>query len=150
MADKKGKTTKNRTAGTGKKKPAASTGNRTSAKDSKDTRSAARAPRGEMRPLNRDIVLCLVFVFCVILFLSNFSITGVAGKAIGRFMKGVFGVMAYPMPFIIFFTYAFYLANRKHHHITQILIGIILCTLFGCAFFQLVLSGFYKGTPLMD
>ncbi len=119
-------------------------------KNNNEVRRKEREPSRGMRPVTRDIVFFLVFIFCVLLFLCNFRIMGTAGMWIGSVFKGLFGVMAYPLPLIIFLSYAFYLANAGHPHTVQILTGIILFTLFCCAFFELVLAGFYKGTPVLD
>ena len=45
-----------------------------------------------------DVVFCIVLAVSILLFLSNFNLVGSAGRAIGGFIKGVFGVMAYPLP----------------------------------------------------
>ena len=88
-----------------------------------------------------EIVLCVVLAVAVILFISNFGLAGKAGAVISSVFKGIFGVMAYPFPVILFLGISFYAANKENHIIKRKMVGLILLFIFVCALFQLMLSG---------
>ena len=96
----------------------------------------------------RDILFCLVLAVSVLLFLGNVGLAGGWGKAVAGFFKGLFGVMSYPLPLILFFGFSFYLANRDNGHIRSEIAGFIFLFLFLCAFMQLILDGYTAGTPV--
>lgn len=62
--------------------------------------------------LKDEVILLFVLAFCIVLFLSYFGLAGGFGRAVSRFMFGVFGMISYIVPFAIFFSSAFYLSNR--------------------------------------
>jgi len=107
---------------------------KTSRSTSKSTKSSAakktaakRSPRPksaevtktvteELVPeLNNELVLLVTLVVSLLLFLSNFSLSGKVGEVINRVTFGLFGVLAYLIPFFLFFGIAFYLANKKEN-----------------------------------
>jgi len=125
-------TTKNSGKSSGTKKTAASKTGRSSAASTKKTgtkqvkkttsKSAPKtkaasiklAPREELVPeLSNELVLLITLVVSVLLFLSNFSLSGKVGEVINQVTFGLFGVLAYLIPFFLFFGIAFYLANRE-------------------------------------
>ena len=125
-------TTKNSGKSSGTKKTAASKTGRSSAASTKKTgtkqvkkitsKSAPKtkaasikpAPREELVPeLSNELVLLITLVISVLLFLSNFSLSGKVGEVINQVTFGLFGVLAYLIPFFLFFGIAFYLANRE-------------------------------------
>lgn len=63
--------------------------------------------------LSNELVLLITLVVSVLLFLSNFSLSGKVGEVINRVTFGLFGILAYLIPFFLFFGIAFYLANKK-------------------------------------
>lgn len=58
-----------------------------------------------------EIVLVIALVISVLLLLSNFNLCGSVGKAISGVFFGLVGTVTYIIPFIIFFTVAFYISN---------------------------------------
>ena len=75
---------------------------------------AKSAPKEELVPeLSNELVLLITLVVSVLLFLSNFSLSGKVGEVINQVTFGLFGVLAYLIPFFLFFGIAFYLANRE-------------------------------------
>ena len=85
------------------------------AKASSNTRGAQvnNTPREELVPeLSNELVLLITLVVSLLLFLSNFSLSGKVGEFINRVTFGLFGLLAYIIPFLLFFGIAFYLANR--------------------------------------
>ncbi|MGF7144234.1 S-DNA-T family DNA segregation ATPase FtsK/SpoIIIE [Anaerotaenia torta] len=58
-----------------------------------------------------EIILILALVVSILLFLSNFDLSGKAGKAVSGFIFGMIGWEAYLLPFILFFMTAFHISN---------------------------------------
>ena len=117
MATKKttatGKQTTKKTAGarnSGVKKAKKTTGTVSKGKETERNSSSA----GDLVPeLSNELVLLITLVVSVLLFLSNFSLSGKVGEVINQVTFGLFGVLAYLIPFLLFFGIAFYLANKK-------------------------------------
>jgi len=62
--------------------------------------------------LSNELILLITLVVSLLLFLSNFSLSGKVGEFINQVTFGLFGILAYLIPFFLFFGIAFYLANR--------------------------------------
>lgn len=62
--------------------------------------------------LQNEIVLMVTLVVSILLFLSHFNLGGAVGSAVNGVMFGLFGLVAYLLPFLLFFGMAFFLANR--------------------------------------
>lgn len=74
-----------------------------------------------------EISLIIIFAIAVILFLCNFGIIGQFGNAISHFMFGMFGIMAYVAPIILFFAIAFGYSNEGNFAaVRKIVAGVIL------------------------
>lgn len=98
-----------------KKSGTKQTTKKTTAKNAPKTKAAVKsAPKEELVPeLSNELVLLITLVLSVLLFLSNFSLSGKVGEVINQVTFGLFGVLAYLIPFFLFFGIAFYLANRE-------------------------------------
>ncbi len=62
--------------------------------------------------IQNEIILMITLVVSVLLFLSHFKLGGVVGSVTNEVMFGLFGLVAYVFPILLFFGVAFYLANR--------------------------------------
>ena len=102
---------------TGAKDKSTSGVRKNTTKNSPKTKSAAKPViKEELVPeLNNELVLLITLVVSVLLFLSNFSLSGKVGEVINQVTFGLFGVLAYLIPFFLFFGIAFYLANKKEN-----------------------------------
>lgn len=81
-----------------------------------------------------EITLIVTLVISLLLLLSNFNLSGKVGEAINDFTFGLVGLIAYLLPFLLFFAIAFYIANRGNRMATRKLIsgislGVILTAL---------------------
>ncbi len=150
MATKKTTGTKNSTAkkssaakSTGaKKKGTAVQSKKTTARTAPKTKMAEKkaVTREELVPeLSNELVLLITLVVSVLLFLSNFSLSGKVGEIINRVTFGLFGILAYLIPFFLFFGIAFYLANKESNrrYITKLVSSIGLFVVIA-ALLQLV------------
>lgn len=59
-----------------------------------------------------EVLLFAVLAFSIILFISNIGKGGVVGNAFSHFFFGLFGIMSYAFPFLLFFVTAFLISNR--------------------------------------
>ncbi len=99
-----------------------------------------KLPKEELVPdFNNELVLLVTLVISTLLFLSNFSMSGKVGEVINQFTFGMFGVMAYVIPFFLFFGIAFYLANRTSNkrYIPKLIASVALFVVLA-AIIQLV------------
>ncbi len=94
---------------------------------------------GVRRQIKSETVLIITFVVAVLLFLSNFSMSGKVGAAVRGFLFGSFGFIAYLFPLLLLLSVAFYLANRDSF-ITSLrakIISAVCIFILFCAMFQL-------------
>ena len=100
-------------------KSARSTG--TSAKRSataaKNSRSSAQKNKTS-NEIKNEVVLMITLVVAVLLLLSHFHLGGKVGEVINDIMFGLFGLVAYIFPILLFFGTAFFLANRGSRSLT--------------------------------
>ncbi|MDO4804144.1 MAG: DNA translocase FtsK [Lachnospiraceae bacterium] len=98
-----------------------------------------------------DIVLLVFLLLAILIFLFNLGIGGPAGNAISDFLFGLFGYVAWIVPFYIFLAIAFYFANRNNPLIVRKTVGLVMLLIFSCALVQLVtVRGFDKSLPISD
>ena len=101
-------------------------------------------------PWKSEVLLFVVLAFSVVLFITNIGKGGVVGNAVSRFFFGLFGIMSYAFPFVLFLVTAFLISNRDSGKkrtstysgrvIMKSLSGILLF-LFLCVFSHLVYLG---------
>lgn len=101
-----------------KKTPVKKTTVRSSAAD---RGAAANAPEAaDIRPVQertspliiREAVLWLILAACILLYISYFGIGGYLGEVISDVSFGVFGIMSYVFPVLVFVSAAFLISNR--------------------------------------
>ena len=131
MAQKK-TTTSNTKRQAGNRSGSKSTGSRTSAKSTtRRSTGSARTSASEPEQKNNvsdEIWLIVCLAFTVLLILSNFNLAGAFGRVLGGFLFGLFGVMAYVLPYVFFFMVAFGVANRSDRRAWSK--NINLCVIF--------------------
>lgn len=106
-----------------------------STRSTRNTRSSAPQKRRQSEPMDiairSEVMLITLCAICILLFLCNFHIIGPVGDAISGFMFGVFGLIAYVVPVVMFFAVAFGISNIGNSIATRKLIaGLVLCLLF--------------------
>ncbi|MBQ6886721.1 MAG: DNA translocase FtsK [Lachnospiraceae bacterium] len=132
-------------AGTGsrtnssKKISSAKTGTSKKTSTGKRTSTNARSRKKAADPMDSailyDVLMIGLFAVAVILFLCNFGIIGTAGNAISGVMFGLFGLLAYVAPIILFLAIAFGTINQGSMIARRKLIaGAVLVMLLGIMF----------------
>ncbi|MDE7285118.1 MAG: DNA translocase FtsK [Lachnospiraceae bacterium] len=130
----------NQGRGTGSRKSGTSASGRKSTASggrSKSTADTGRSMRGEPMDtaIRNEILLIACLALAVILFLCNFGIVGKIGNAVSSFMFGIFGLMAYVAPVIIFLAIAFGMSNIGNNIATRKLIaGLVIFFLISMIF----------------
>ncbi len=91
---------------------------------------------GVRRQIKSETALIITFVVALLLFLSNFSLSGQVGAAVRGVLFGTFGFIAYLFPVLLMLSVAFYLANRDtfitslHAKIVSaVFVFILLCAM---------------------
>lgn len=129
---------------------------RTSSNPSSGKKAASRrkktskADRSASRGLSLEILILTVMAVCVLLFISNLGIGGIVGNAVSTFFFGLFGVIAYLFPFVLFFGMTFWIANASNPLVERKLWGAAGTYVFFCGFMQLLMVGYDKNATLSE
>ena len=119
----------------------------TTAKGGKNT-----APKQEesFNDLHDEFVLMGTLVISVLLFLSNFQMSGKVGDVINNITFGLFGMLAYLLPFALFFLVAFYMANRGSRLLPGKLLSAAGMIIMVAAFLQMVSGNMTEQTKFFE
>ncbi len=134
MASNQGRGTQSSRSNTSGRRNTTSKSNTNRAKNTRKSGNTARQHRGEPMDLaiRNEILLIVVLALAVILFLCNFGIVGTAGNIVSGFLFGVFGLLAYITPVVVFLAIAFGMSNVGNNIATRKLIaGGVLFLLLG-------------------
>lgn len=96
-----------------------------------------------------EIVLWLILALSVLILISNFGFGGFIGNGISRFCMGMFGFLAYLLPFALFLTAAFLISNKDNQIAWVKTVGFGLLWIAFCAFCEL-LNGFDKQRTILE
>ncbi len=97
-----------------------------------------------------EIILVASLVISLLLILSNFNLSGKVGNWINGFTFGMFGFLAYLLPFFLFFSVAFGVANRGSWAAHVKITSAVLMSAVLAAIIQLFNGGYAKGVKLTD
>ncbi len=133
--------TRKRSSGTSSRN---SSSNRKRTANSRSRSGAGSKRRGEPMDvaIRNEIILIAFLAISVILFLCNFGIVGKFGDMVSTFMFGVFGLMAYVIPVIIFLAIGFGISNVGDNIATRKLVAGIVLILIVSMIFELVSAGY--------
>lgn len=102
------------------------------------------ASRKYNNKLITEAVLLILMALCVIFFLANFGVGGIVGKGISAFFFGLFGVLAYVFPILLFVAVIFAMSNKNNSVARVKLIAVFFELIFLCTLIQLI-SGSHSG-----
>ena len=88
-----------------------------------------------------EVAIIVSFAISVLLFLSNFGLCGFVGSFLRSTLLGVFGVMGYLVPFLLFMGTCFYLSNRGNQKAVAKLVAVGEVLLAFCGLSQLLMGG---------
>ena len=88
------------------------------AKSTKQRRNTKSRPKKKPQDngLKGEIIILVSLAVCILLVLSNFGLGGIAGEAVSSVFFGLFGFMAYVLPFVFFALTAFQISNKGNTH----------------------------------
>lgn len=95
-----------------------------------------------------EIALWILLAVSILLFVSNFGIGGKVGNAASSLLFGIFGLMAYIFPVVLFVGLCFLISNKKNYFAFFKFIASILMFCALCMFLQLIVQD--KGTAPSD
>lgn len=92
--------------------------------------------------IRNEIKLLIALAITVLVFISNFGLLSPLGDYISKFLFGLFGVISYVLPIIVFLGVAFLLSNIKNRKaVVKFVAGVVLCILVS-AMIQLIFYGY--------
>ena len=122
------------------------------ARSTKSRKNTKSRPKKEQKntELRGEIIILATLAVCILLVLSNFGIGGIAGEAVSSVFFGLFGFMAYVLPFALFAAVAFLISNKGSAHAYVKIVAAVLLFLFITAILELIFNSYTPGTPLMS
>lgn len=94
--------------------------------------------------IRTEVIIIASFTAAVLLLLSNFHLCGVAGDFLRSVQLGLFGLIGYIAPILIFAGIFFYLSNRGNRRAMVKLFACSIGLLTLCGFAQLLFGDIYK------
>ena len=127
-----------------------------STKGKKNTKSTAKKTQQKSgQSQNRDeirgeIIILGLLAVCILLVLSNFGLGGLVGKTVSSVVFGIFGFMAYFLPFILFGAVAFGISNKGNSHAYIKLGAVAALFLILCGMIELLFHPYDKNATLFS
>ena len=125
-------------------------------KGKKNTKSTAKKTQQKSgQSQNRDeirgeIIILGLLAVCILLVLSNFGLGGIVGKTVSSVVFGIFGFMAYFLPFILFGAVAFGISNKGNSHAYIKLGAVAALFLILCGMIELLFHPYDKNATLFS
>lgn len=120
------------------------------------------SPRGRKTPAKRgfteentgfiraEVVIICSFAVAILLFLSNFKLCGMVGEVLRGVQLGIFGMVGYLVPILIFVCTCFYLSNQGNLHAAMKLAAAVGAVFTVCGLLQLFFGTVPPGSPWGD
>lgn len=124
---KKGQT---KNTGTGKKK--------TTPAPKGNTRTNTRTYSKKKNKMIQEAAILISMALCIIFFLANFGVGGVVGHGISSFFFGLFGLISYLFPILLFFVILFAISNKNNSVARVKIIAAVFAMIFLCTIIQLI------------
>ncbi len=101
--------------------------------------------------LGSEAAALIAFAVCAFLFLSNFHICGFIGDFLSQIMLGVFGMIGYVAPVLVFIGLVFLASNRGNIRATYKLLAVEFLLIVLCGLAQMLFGGGYtEGQTIAD
>ena len=110
----------------------------TSGKNSKGKQPVRTSKKKSDTKIVKEAVILVALALCIIFLLANFGIGGTVGAAISYFFFGLFGLVAYIFPFLLFIAVLFSISNKNSSVARIKVIAAVFAMIFICTFIQLV------------
>ena len=143
-------TPKKKSDNTKNKQTVKATNQNTKQTASKGGKNIAPKQEESFNDLHDEFVLMGTLVISVLLFLSNFQMSGKVGDVINNITFGLFGMLAYLLPFALFFLVAFYIANKGSRLLPGKLLSAAGMIIMVAAFLQMVSGNMTEETKFFE
>lgn len=122
------------------------------AKQTKRSKNSKGRPKKSQQgtELRGEIVILVSLAVCILLVLSNFGIGGIVGEAVSSVFFGLFGFMAYVLPFVLFALAAFLVSNRGNTHAYIKIAAAVVLFLLITAILELIFNSYTPGASLLS
>ena len=77
-------------------------------------RKTSKKQNTEIESFTNEVLMLIMLALSIILMVSNFGVGGFVGDAISSFFFGVFGLLAYVFPVVLFIGFAFFMSNKRN------------------------------------
>ena len=105
-------------------------------------KTAQESAAGEIREsLGLDVTVISIFASAVLLFIGEVGFGGVVLDAVSRFTFGIFGLIAYILPFVLALGTLPILANRQNPSFRVKAVSLAVFSVFLMTFFELLKTG---------
>lgn len=142
----KGSTTKKETtAGNSRKRSTASGTKRSSSRQAPEP----VYEEDDLGFMRAEVIIICSFAVAILLFLSNFGLCGIVGQILKGIQLGLFGILGYLLPILIFVGTCFHLSNQGNIHAAIKLGAVIGALITLCGLFQLLFGRMPQGGSVM-
>ena len=97
-----------------------------------------------------EVILLAILGVSVLLFLSDLKLGGSLGKTVSGVMFGIFGIISFLVPFIIFFAGAFIVSNKGAGVAGARTAAYVALVLSLCSFSHMFFMGKYSEASVTD
>lgn len=160
QASKQSSTRKNATSSSAKttSKRRTGTNNRTQSTKRASTSAKRNSGRGgytkeeyiRRSGMYDEVKMIIALLASVIMLISTLNFGGRVGGFVSSFLFGVFGWVAYLVPYVVFFGTAFLISNKNNRVKNKKIVAFICFFVFLLAFLQMLTSSFDATTKITD
>lgn len=100
--------------------------------------------------MRAEVVIICSFAVAILLFLSNFRLCGVVGDVLRGVQLGIFGMVGYLLPILIFVGTCFHLSNQGNLHAAMKLAAVVGAVVTVCGLLQLAFGTVPAGAQWME
>ena len=115
----------------------------TAGREAKNTKAAQAAKNVDDGPdfMKTEVILLVSFLAAIILFLSNFHLCGFVGDYLRSVQLGLFGMIGFIAPLLLFIGTCFFLSNVGNRRAMLKMTAVIAVVLVLCSYAQMFFGG---------
>ena len=113
-------------------------------------RKASKKQNKEIESFTNEVLMLIMLALAIILMVSNFGVGGFVGDAISSFFFGIFGLLAYAFPILLFIGFAFFMSNKRNPLAYKKIIAGLFFYIFLCALVQLLTEGYMDTAEIFE
>ena len=90
--------------------------------------------------LRNEVLILVLLAVCIFLQISHFGICGYIGNSASAILFGLFGLLAYITPILVFILVTFVMSNKGNKDAYVKIVAVALLYIMCCTLFQLILG----------